>query len=128
LYWYNHAPTSTVGISIIGAQFSAGDALLDHLFRGFFVTGVPFVSWDWAWELFYESLLQVIPLLRLKAVTRAKFIWSKKRWIFTVPVGMQFAGGTHAERTSERVEARTSWCFRQLVRHSVVCIVCMRGL
>ncbi|KAF9559386.1 hypothetical protein CPC08DRAFT_763368 [Agrocybe pediades] len=45
------------------------------------------------------------------AISRAEI---RRKWVF-IPVSVRFAGATHAERASRRVEARTSWQERLLI-------------
>ncbi|KAF9557906.1 hypothetical protein CPC08DRAFT_819607 [Agrocybe pediades] len=113
LYWYKRTSTSTVGISRIGAASVASSGLLDN-FRGLFITDHGFFSMEYVGEMTYESLFQIMSLVMLKAVTKAEFVWSTKKWL-SIPVGIRFSRPTHTERTSQRVEARTSWRVRAMI-------------
>jgi len=109
VYWYAHASTSTVGISVIGTMSLALGLLVFDILGD--LTALKFLSYRWTICFFS----QVLPFFMARAVTRAEFLWSEKTWI-VVPIGVRFARPTHAERTSQRVEARTSWRVRLSVR------------
>lgn len=112
-YWYTRS--STVGISISGTSLVAGatiaysmlqaasDALKDEVtFKS-----VPFV-------FVYSFVIKVGwymgALIMLKAITRAELHW-RKRWM---PV-IHFSPPTHAERSSQRVDARATYRFKAIV-------------
>ncbi|KAF9559385.1 hypothetical protein CPC08DRAFT_708923 [Agrocybe pediades] len=104
-YWYRRAGQSTVGILIVSSsliQFVAA-AILAYIESHSFVV--------FLFTILITSFTQTTTLIALKAISRAEI---RRKWVF-IPVSVRFAGATHAERASRRVESRTSWQKRLLI-------------
>lgn len=123
-YWYSHAAESTVGISIIGTAFIASGNLLRYAANHFiWIVNEPTRFWELVRLLGYSTIFNLDSFVMLKAITRVEITWFKRRWI-VIPVGLRFASATHAERASMRLEARTPWREKLLVRSVLTPIVC----
>jgi hypothetical protein len=74
---------------------------------------IPDLSWlNWLWLTAFTVAFDVPqPLFMLKTVTRLAFSRSKTRWV----VSMRRVSPTHAERTSQRLDLRTSWAVKASV-------------
>ena len=101
-YWYSLA--STVGISTTGYALIAMADMLDYFFETIFEA---YTTQQFTQALFRRAVFHILTLSTLKSITRAKFRLSK-RWIPTI----HFSPASHAERTSQRLESRTSWRFK----------------
>jgi len=85
--------------------------ILDCLFRTIFeASRRSYTTQKFMWALFRHTVFRIVSFSTLKAITRAKFRLSK-RWIPTV----HFSPASHAERTSQRLDSRTSWRFNSPV-------------
>ncbi|KAF4610821.1 hypothetical protein D9613_007277 [Agrocybe pediades] len=112
-YWYSRAGQSTVGISIVGTALMASSYLIRYVTTAI-ITDIDPAKSSYLiilCAIAVSSLSQTETLLMVKAITRAEI---KRKWIF-LPVAVRFAGATHAERASKRVESRTSWTERLLM-------------
>ena len=145
-YWYTRS--STIGISksatILLAIISLGNYFLpraplsdykEHMLTTLFSTlaGLP---------------LQLSPFLMLKVIWRMEFGWKnqkkgkgkwtekgkkKKRWCEIPVPSVNFVKATHAERASDRLDARTPWTVKLFVsiflcspRGFTICVVLTR--
>ncbi|KAJ7910143.1 hypothetical protein B0H13DRAFT_2013124 [Mycena leptocephala] len=99
-YWYTR--TSTLSISVSGTVFLVLSRIL------FILT-----SASKAWEK-----VKVEPLFMLKTVTRLAFSRRKTRWM----VSLRRVSPTHAERTSQRLDLRTSWAVKACICLSLAAI------
>jgi hypothetical protein len=105
-YW--HSLASTVGISITGYALISVADMLDGLFGTIFeASRRVYTTQQFMRALFRNAFFHIVSFSTLKAITRAKFRLSK-RWIPTV----HFSPASHAERTSQRLDSRTSWKFK----------------
>ncbi|KAF5364910.1 hypothetical protein D9758_008145 [Tetrapyrgos nigripes] len=111
LYWFTRS--NTVSISIPGTLFLAVHQCLQVLMAWMAVllpSHTP--SSKWTQAMFYLAYLPLIYRM-FRTVLRFESVW--KGWIPT----FRKRGASHSERTSERLDATTSW----RVRLSLLCIL-----
>ena len=134
-YWYTRS--STVGISKIATILFAATTLASY-----FLVNLSQINGDWFTMLLFT--LAYLPfelspsLLMLKVVWRIEFEWNQekgkgkrtkkwkemKRWL----PGVHFAKPTHAERASDRLDARTPWTVKLSVsKHYAVHLFILTG-
>ncbi|KAF7344378.1 hypothetical protein MSAN_01918800 [Mycena sanguinolenta] len=109
-YWYTR--TSTVSISVSGTTFLALDEILSafaDLANAAETSKLEFSSSEWLkwsamilWTVAFELSL---PFFMMRTVTRLTFSRDASQWIPTV----RQISPTHMERTSQRLDSRTSW-------------------
>ncbi|KAH9475045.1 hypothetical protein JR316_0012148 [Psilocybe cubensis] len=102
MYWFTRSSTS--GISIIGSALQIISVVLSSIATVVYKR-LQEESISFSESLKYLRMVNALftAFLILKAITRGEIRWWKK----VVPI-ITFALATHAERTSQRIEARTS--------------------
>ncbi|KAF8815502.1 hypothetical protein BYT27DRAFT_7249163 [Phlegmacium glaucopus] len=105
-YWLSLA--STVGVSITGNALIAVAGIFDSLFGAIFeACRRGYTAQQFIRALSGHAAFHILSYPTLKGIMRAKFRLSK-HWIPTV----YFAPASHAERTSQRLDSRTTWRFK----------------
>ncbi|KAJ7262642.1 hypothetical protein B0H12DRAFT_1231091 [Mycena haematopus] len=115
-YWYTR--TSTVFISVSGTILIALSGLM-AAFAHIANTVSASQWWPWVWLIVLTLATKFsLPLLMLKTVTRVEFSRNESTSIPTV----RMIDPTHKERTSQRLDLRTSWGVKAGICISLVAV------
>ncbi|KAK7028330.1 hypothetical protein R3P38DRAFT_3394488 [Favolaschia claudopus] len=128
-YWYTR--TSTAYISISGTILIASSriiAALTHIANTAETDRMVVLSlsmsdwWPWVWLIVITFFTKFsLPLLMLKTVTRLELVERKEGTVLFFP-SLRFVEPTHKERSSHRMDLRTTWDIKAGVCLSLIAI------